>query len=554
MREFLFFAYPIHVHVMYFAVEFPFFSYWYRFLNMSESVNTKKSELISSHLESTRTRNSDNCHPSNSERYKLHPRNEQEIPATASNTTICRHSSRSRSPVTNNSSQSIVVRDRSRSPPHSRRQHGQSMISLFLTPSSSSTSQRTSQTTTTTTTSISSTVTRTQRPPWSSEVGVFLHWGLYSVPAFDCLSSARRRIRQNGSEWYYQRLFTTEKDRFPTSGWKETQAEHTKRYGPKADYFGTFMKRFTAQYWDPEQWMNVFAPTDLQSLNHHVPSYVVLTARHHDGFCLWPTSTTRKTITHTTASTTYGHSDLCLELATAVRKRGLRFGIYYSWFEFDVRPTMAYFETVVKPQLRELTTRYQPDIFWFDGDWKCKTPSLQKAMNECVTMIRKLIPHVEINDRIGCKSQKLPVNALGNSNFRVYDDRALPDKDPGIPWEHCNTIGISWGHFPDQEDRDYKSVDELTYLHRKVTSLGGRFLLNFGPDSQGLLDPKEEKIWRAWLKTRAHSRTATMAAASTSSTSETTMTTVAPTGATTTATVTNAATPEHTQPTTTVTT
>ena len=107
----------------------------------------------------------------------------------------------------------------------------------------------------------------------------------------------------------------------------------------------------TCWHWDPDQFMTLAREVGAE--------YVILTAKHHDGFCLWPTQ----------SQTDRGSSilDLVKMFVTAVRKYSLKVGLYYSWMEFGKSCTQDYLTKIVKPQVRELLT-YQPDIWWFEGN------------------------------------------------------------------------------------------------------------------------------------------------------------------------------------------
>lgn len=113
----------------------------------------------------------------------------------------------------------------------------------------------------------------------NDSIGVFVHWGLYSVPAFDSVASAQTRRIQNGSEWYAKRLSSVPGT---ARGWQETQEHHRKTYGANTPY-KQFATQFTAERWKVDDWMRVFKGAGA--------SYAILTTKHHDGFCLWPTAT-----------------------------------------------------------------------------------------------------------------------------------------------------------------------------------------------------------------------------------------------------------------------
>jgi alpha-L-fucosidase len=316
---------------------------------------------------------------------------------------------------------------------------------------------------------------------YGHSIGIFIHWGLYSVPAFDDPTSASRRKLKNGSEWYLKRLLTKPTDRFPCNGWQETQQFHQTHYGSNntlESYF-QFQESFHASHWNVHDW--------LTTCKRAGASYLVVTFKHHDGFCLWPSSTTP----HTVASTPARNRRLMTTLRAECRNYGIEFGIYYSWCEFDRSPTKEYWQTTVVPQIDELI-EFEPDRFWFDGDWWCTTRVGQEMMTQCCAHIRERLPRIEINDRVGYKAERSNINTLPpESTYRVYADRAIPAERPTVPWEHVNTIGLSWGYNYQQDEEHYKSPQRLIELYRDVLRLGGRLLINLGPAADGSFDPFE---------------------------------------------------------------
>ena len=110
-------------------------------------------------------------------------------------------------------------------------------------------------------------------------------------------------------------------------------------------------------------------------------------------------------------------------------------------------------------------------------------------MDEIVDQLKS--QNIIVNDRIGSKEKFGDMNFLGKSDYRVYEDRSIPKEKPSVPWQHINTIGLSWGYNKMQEKKDYKSGKQLLELYNKVYGLDGDFLINFGPTAQGLLDENE---------------------------------------------------------------
>ena len=317
--------------------------------------------------------------------------------------------------------------------------------------------------------------------PHAPKLGIIFHWGLYSVPAYDDPVSLSNRRMQNGSEWYLKRLIETGNYR-PLSGWKETQQYHQTHYGNRT--YESFVHDFAAEKWDPEQWMQICKSAGAK--------YVIITAKHHDGFCLWPTKSTN----HNSAQAAC-KKDIVGMFRDAARRNGLAFGVYYSWFEFGQSCTIHYMDTIVSIQINELQT-YKPDIWWFDGDWACTTKYANTKIQTLCDDIRRANVHALINDRIGgdkkIKEQRKDLHFLGNASYKVYGDREIPNEIPKVKWEHINTIGLSWGRNKAQTSEHYKTATQLYDLYKVVALKGGNFLLNLGPNSDGTLDPQEISV------------------------------------------------------------
>lgn len=303
------------------------------------------------------------------------------------------------------------------------------------------------------------------------DLGLILHWGLYSVPAFDDPKSAAKRKTQNGSEWYLKRL--TEKNTFrPVSGYKATQEFHKKHHGDKTYFdFATEFKEKSAKIKFAEY-------TDLAKKVG--AKYIILTAKHHDGFCLWKSN-------HSSC----GYVDILPKFIEACKAAGLEFGIYYSLFEFNKNVTREFVDKILLPQLRELL-EFKPHMLWLDGHWAIKTQYATGKLVELLDEQKKIAPKMHINDRISVSLKEYTKkNYLGVSTFRVYDDRFLPSQadEIKVPWQHINTIGLSWGR--NKQIQPYKSGKELWEIYTKVTKANGTVLFNLGPDAEGQIDPRE---------------------------------------------------------------
>jgi alpha-L-fucosidase len=224
--------------------------------------------------------------------------------------------------------------------------------------------------------------------------GIIFHWGLYSVPAYDDPKLIIKRKIQNGSEWYKKRLL--EKGDFrPVSGWKETQKYHRENYNDQK--YEDFAKEFAQTPINFDKWMELCKSVGA--------SYVIITAKHHDGFCLFETEIKME------------KTNFVKDFGISAKKYGLKFGIYYSWYEFDRNFTIDYVDNIVQPQIKELLS-YKPDIFWFDGDWVIKTKYGKNVVAKICSNMKKL--GIEINDRVCDPS---------NGTYRVFADRYIPKSE-----------------------------------------------------------------------------------------------------------------------------
>ena len=309
-----------------------------------------------------------------------------------------------------------------------------------------------------------------------TKIGIILHWGLYSVYAFDDIKSLRRRKMKNGSEWYMKRLITKETDFRPISGYKETQKYHEKNF-PNSEYFDVIpLFNKLTEKWNPDIWFEYFKNIGI--------NYVILTSKHHDGFCLFDTKTTKNK----------SERDLLKLFIDSGRKYKIKVGIYYSLMEFNKRVTIDFLNDIVIPQINELR-KYKPDIWWFDGNWEFTTQYAKQVMKDISDKLKKDNSDVLINDRI-----------IGG-NYKNYSDRYIPSEiNPPILseqdkfWESIQTIGNSWGYCKVQEKEDYKSGKDLKEIYDKIKEFNGKFLLNLGPKPDGSFDGNEIKSLNEFIK------------------------------------------------------
>lgn len=289
----------------------------------------------------------------------------------------------------------------------------------------------------------------------SGSLGFIFHVGLYNYFAYDDVRGVERRNIMNGSEWYYSRLNAT--------GYRKPGGtEATKRHHAEQD----------VEYFDAP--LNITRETIcdwLEFCKNLGATYVIITSKHHDGYCLWPTSNEH-----------HSDVDIIQIFKEEAEKAELKFGIYYSWMEVDHSMTIDYFNSVCCEQINELI-EYEPDFFWFDGDWEIKQKKNLATMDVILNKLHE--KGITFNDRLG-KRDSYPVEP----DFRVFSDRYIP-KEPINNWQHINTIGVSWGYNKEQTKKHYKTGKQLTELYLQVTELGGSLCLNIATDHEGTVDPNE---------------------------------------------------------------
>lgn len=286
--------------------------------------------------------------------------------------------------------------------------------------------------------------------------GIIIHYGLYSYYGYDDIQSAKKRRVQNGSEWYYGRLIDTNNFR-PISGQSYTKKYH-KEHFDGIDYFDNLDKIIGDEN-RVKNWV-MFA-------KQNKASHIILTSKHHDGICLWNTQTkSRKSIL-----------DICKIFCDECKKENIDFGFYYSWFEFGKPFNVKYFNDFCVQQINELLL-YHPKYMWFDGDWKITQKSIQHSIRNIAVNMKNR--GIIINDRLGITDGDYSI-----CDYRVFSDRYMPTEKIDIKWQHVNTVGYSWGYNKQQQGADYKNGKQLYELYNKTVEMGGEFLINIGPDSDG---------------------------------------------------------------------
>jgi len=326
-------------------------------------------------------------------------------------------------------------------------------------------------------------------PDWfqNSKFGIFIHWGIYSVPAWGPKGDSIG-VYDKYAEWYWRKLAE------PGKVQKYFKDYHTKTYGPNFKY-QDFAPMFKAELFNPDKWADLFKESGAK--------YVVLTSKHHEGFTLWPSAQSWNW-----NSVDIGpHRDLCGDLAKAVKNKNLHMGFYYSlyeWYNPVYRSDPAlYVKEHMIPQMKDLVTRYQPDILWTDGEWD--RPSSEWKSEEFLAWLYNESPvrdNVVVNDRWGSETRSKH-GGIYTTEYGLIGDKEGIDNTLQHPWEECRGIGTSFGLNRTEELSDYSTSEELVRLLVSTVSAGGNLLLDIGPASDGTIPVvMQERLLEIgkWLK------------------------------------------------------
>jgi alpha-L-fucosidase len=308
--------------------------------------------------------------------------------------------------------------------------------------------------------------------------GMFITWGLYAVPA--------------RHEWVQSR--------------EEIAPEQYRRY----------VEQFNPVRYDPRQWAKTARAAGMR--------YVVITTKHHDGFCLWDTAYTDYKITNTP----FGR-DLLREFVAAFRAEGLRIGFYYSLLDWqhpdflidifhplrnhpdvaalNAQRDMRRYATFMRHQLRELLTNYGPiDLLWCDFSYPGQDyrglPGKGHAdweSAELLALVRQHSPTTMINNRLD-----LPVTADFYTPEQVQPRSWYQVDGQPVVWEVCHTLSGSWGY--NRDETSWKSPEQLVHLLIQSVASGGNLLMNVGPTALGTFDHRALAalaVYQKWMHDHA---------------------------------------------------
>ena len=336
-------------------------------------------------------------------------------------------------------------------------------------------------------------------PEWylDAKFGIFIHWGLYSVPAF-------------GNEWYPRNMYKRDEAAF---------AHHVKTYGPQSRFgYKDFIPMFTAQRFDPAAWAALFRQAGAK--------YVVPVAEHHDGFPMYDSA-----FTDWSAAKMGPRRDVIGELARAVRAEGLIFGVsshrVEHWWFFDQGRTFdsdvadPAFEAFYGPAVdrktseagqtppstaflddwlartAELVDKYQPQLIWFD--WWIAQPAVHRHLQQFAAFYY---------NRGAEWGRGVAINYKKHGGESFPDTAGVLDIERGqlatlrpLFWQTDTSVSkTSWGYVANHE---YKTVDSIVDDLIDIVSKNGCLLLNIGPRADGTIPEPEQRMLReigGWLR------------------------------------------------------
>lgn len=306
-------------------------------------------------------------------------------------------------------------------------------------------------------------------------MGAFIHWGLYAIP---------------GGEW-------NGKMYGGAAEWLKSWAKVSN------DDWMTLMKQWNPTDFDARRWARMLKDAGFK--------YVKITTKHHEGFCLWPSKTTRYTVAHTPYK-----KDLLGELVKALDEEGLDVHFYFSvmdWSNPDYRYSIKTdedrkaferFKKFTEEQLHELATRY-PSVkdFWFDGTWDASVKGDGAWTYRLEQLLKEWVPGVMVNSRLRADergSRHFDSNGRLMGDYESGYERRLPHpvKDLKVTkwdWEACMTVPENqWGYHKDWSLSYVKKPVEVLQRVVHAVSMGGNMAVNFGPDGKGDFRPEEKDL------------------------------------------------------------
>jgi len=329
-------------------------------------------------------------------------------------------------------------------------------------------------------------------PEWflDAKLGFMVSWGAFSVPAWGepigelgTIEDWKEWFKHNPyAEWYYNTI------RIEGSPAREY---HKKNFND-CDY-DDLLDMWKAEKFQPDEWAKLFAYAGAQ--------YIVPLSKHHDGITLWdaPGTGTRNTVHRGPKR------DLIGDIATAVRKAGIRFAVYYSGgLDWEVtktlpaisdnnqgvdgmqRPVDAAYSMYAYKHVIDLIDRYKPDLLWNDIQW----PDFSKREGEyslaaLFDYYYKEVPHGVVNDRWGKET---------HFDYETSEYQFMADSESAPAWENCRGIGLSFGYNQVESEQHSLNTESALRHFLDIVSRGGNFLLNVGPTASGEIPEIQRKV------------------------------------------------------------
>lgn len=326
-------------------------------------------------------------------------------------------------------------------------------------------------------------------PEWFADAkfGIFIHWGLYSVPAYAPV--------RDYAEWYG---YACNMENCETESQEKYKAYHKEHYNSRPYY--DFINDFKGERFDAQKWAELFQRAGAK--------YINFVSKHHDGYCLYETEYAPGLNSVECAP----KRDFLMELKNAMEGTGVRFGVYHSvyewWHPYYLEDPEKYALEHLHPMLKELIEKYQPNTLFTDGEWAYEssvwhsTEFLQWLYNES-SVKDFIVP----NDRWG-KETRGKLGGNFTTEYGIIDVyqgelRRIEDVELDRPFEECRGIGHSFGINKEERCEDYLTAKELLETLCSLVSKGGNFLLNIGPDADGTIPViMEERLLQMgdWLR------------------------------------------------------
>ncbi len=320
------------------------------------------------------------------------------------------------------------------------------------------------------------------RMAWWREArfGLFIHWGLYAIPAGEWKGET------NHAEW----ILTTAQ--IPVEQYEK------------------FAVQFNPTAFDAAEWVSYAKEAGMR--------YIVITSKHHDGFCLFDSEYTDYDVVDATPF----KRDILKELAEECRRQGLKMCFYHSimdWHHPDYLPRRTWesrsaegaefdrYVDYMKKQVAELLKNYgELGVFWFDGEWEHTWE--EERGRDLYDYVRSFQPEIIINNRVGKGREGMagtydPETSVGDFGT---PEQEIPATGLDYDWETCMTMNNHWGY--NENDHDWKSEKDLIRKLVDIASKGGNFLLNVGPTAEGRFPQPSIKRLQAmgrWLRTNGES-------------------------------------------------